>query len=62
MRYAQKALDLEPDSEYSWGALANLYYAQKDKAKANESITKALQIDPSNPWLLEVKKKISKMS
>lgn len=61
-RYAQKAVEMEPDNANYWATLANIYYLQKDKVKAQEAIKKALQLDSSQSWIQDIKKKISKMS
>ncbi len=61
-RYIQKAIEMEPDNANYWATLANIYYLQKNKIKAQEAITKALQLDSSQSWIQAIKKKISKMS
>jgi len=55
-----KALEFGADEPWVNARAAQIYYALNDKSKAKIFIDKAVQIDPKDSNLLEIKKQVSK--
>ncbi len=58
--YSQETVDLTNGSAWSYVHLAISYYNRKDFARAHESIMRASEAAPENPWCLKWKKRILK--
>jgi len=51
IKIAQLNLEQNPDYEYGWASLGQLYLGSGDKANALKAFTKALERSPDDPWL-----------
>ncbi|HIE28661.1 TPA: tetratricopeptide repeat protein [Candidatus Poribacteria bacterium] len=49
IQFAQKAVELQPDSAAYLNTLSWLYYLRRDYAQAEQAIQKALSLQPDNP-------------
>lgn len=60
IQYAEKAIDLKPDSAVYYNTLSWLHFLGKDYEKAETSVIKALKLDPDNQLYSEGLKVIRK--